>query len=675
MLYHEVGVEEIRLLEEQLRSTDEEQRRLAVIALKRFPLAETKKYLFVALGDESWRVRKEAVDALLETNLEAGDMADLVDMLRSQENAGQRNSAVELFERLGQKAVPVLCEHVNDTDHDVRKFVMDIMGGIGAVASVPLLIKALADTDPNVSAAAAENLGKIGDGRAVPQLVQALQINDMWFRFTILEALSKIGKPVPMAVIKPLAADNLLKKAVYDCLGAIGDDEAIPLLVEGLKERVRSAREAAAVALAKIRDRLPSGEAVQALDARLKELKGSPYVDGLISSLESMDRGVQEALVMLLGKIGDERATARLLQGCRDDRLRRACLQAFQSLGNDGAAALVSMYPDADEQERTFIVSICGELHFSAASDLYRQGMADPYAHVRRGAVIAAGKTGSKGLILDIIGLLGDSDQEVRDGAIEALTLLAPQAAETVLQAAVMLATAEMPNQRRDAALLFAALKDADKLSLLIKDEHAEVRSAAVAALATLKSSATVSHLVMALVDEESDVRIAAANALAEIGGAEALEPLLLAARDEDPWVQCTALKGIGRIGSETALPAIMEILADADGLVLMTALECLAEIGGAEACALVRKALDNSDEDVIKTAIDILANGTEDGWLLEYADKLLAHPNWDVRSTFIRAFVSRLGEQSLPRLRVALETESDDLVRGQIKDILDMFQ
>src|SRR6185369_13873135 len=104
---------------------------------------------------------------------------------------------------------------------------------------------------------------------------------DIWLRFTILEALCRIGKPVPVAVIAPMAGDNLLKKAVFDCLGTIGDGDAVPLLLEGLKERVRNAREAAAVALMKFRERLSEGEARQLVDERLRSFSGAPFVEGL----------------------------------------------------------------------------------------------------------------------------------------------------------------------------------------------------------------------------------------------------------------------------------------------------------------------------------------------------------------------------------------------------------
>lgn len=667
-------METIQNLAEKLGSPDEEARRLAVVGLAGHPLAQVRDLLYRALGDGSWRVRKEAVDALLSAPLSGEFIEELIDMLRSHDNAGLRNSAVEVLERLGAQAVPNLCRHADDPDQDVRKFVLDIMGSIGDGAAVPPLIRALDDLDPNVSAAAAENLGKIGDPRAVPELLRALSKPDIWFRYTVLESLGKIGRPAPIAAITILAAENLLKKAVFDCLGAIGDREAVPLLIEGLAERVKNAREAAALALVKVRDRLAADEAEREADSRLRALNGSPWVEGLLTSMDTQDRNLKEALVRILGIIGDERATSRLLHGCRDDRLRRYCLQAFSSMGEAGAASLLNAFPTADEDERCFIAYVCGELRYKGCAALLREGMRDPYPTLRRVSVLAVGKIGLTSVIGEVAPLLDDSEPEVREGAIDALSRLAGQDGTVVLELAQTLATDLLPEKRRDAAILLAALTDVERLSLLIKDEDATVRMAAVTSLAKLRAVASVGHLVMALVDEETDVRIAAAGALGEIGGPEVLEPLHLALQDDDPWVQCAALKSLGRLGDERALPAIMQMQEKADGMVMIAVLEALAEIGGAGAHDMVKRALDNPDEEVVKAAIDILA-GDGDDWLEEYGDKLLAHSHWDVRSSFVRVMADRWGERALPWLQAALARETDDLVRGQIMDVMDRLQ
>lgn len=667
-------MEKREILTEQLRSPDEETRRLAVVGLAAYPPADVKDSLLLALGDGSWRVRKEAVDALLAGVLDGQTMETLVGMLGAHDNAGLRNSAVEVLERLGALAVPTLSLHIDDADQDVRKFVIDILGTVGDAAAVPLLIKALGDPDPNVSAAAAENLGKIADPQAVPHLVQALAKDDVWLRFTVLEALSRIGKPVPIDIVAPLAGENLLKKAVFDFLGAVGGAEAVPFLVDGLKERVKNAREAAAIALIKVRERLPADVAGRLADARLRELSGSPFVEGLLALLESSDRRLKEAIVTILGLIGDDRAVPRLLQGCRDERLRKHCLLAFENTGESGAAALLTAFPTADDEERCFIAYLCGELRFGGCAPLLREGMRGDSPPLRRVSALAAGKIGLTSLSDDIVLLLEDGAAEVRDGAVEALSRLAEQDREAVFRVAVELAGEKLSEKRRFAAILFAALHDAEKLSMLIKDEDGVVRRAAVDSLAQLKSAAGISHLVMALADEDVDVRIATANALGEIGGDDVLEPLLLALKDEDAWVKCAALKSLSRMRSEKALPAIIELIETAQGLELISALETLAEIGGEDVRATVMKGLDNPDEEVVKAAIEILSRNGEE-WIDAYGEKLLRHPHWDVRRSFIMAMAAQRGKNALPRLRSALEAEPDNLVRETMAEIMDRLQ
>ena len=667
-------VESKDVLIEQLRSSDEETRRLAVVGLTAYPFAEVKEGLFGAMGDGSWRVRKEAVDALLAGVIDESAVEAIVSMLAAHDNAGLRNSAVEALEKLGKRAVPTLLLHINDDDHDVRKFVIDTLGNIGDAAAVPLLVTALGDPDPNVSAAAAENLGKIGDPQAVPYLVQAMAHDDLWLRYAVLEALSRIGKPVPIDAVAPLASENLLKKAIFDCLGAIGGVEAISILVEGLKEKVKNAREAAAIALVKVRDRLNGDDAARLVDSPLRRLAGSPFVDGLLASVDSSDRELKEAGVRILGLIGDERAVTRLLHGCRDDRLRRQCLLAFENMGEAGTASLLAVFPSADDEERCFIAFVCGELRFEGCGDVLRAGMHSDTPMLRKVSALSAGKIGLTALIDDVARLLEDGVPEVREGAVEALSRLASREQDAVLRLAAELAVAKTSERRRFAAILFAALRDAERLSLLIKDEDALVRKAAVDSLASLRSADSVSCLVMALADEDADVRIATAAALGEIGGEQVIEPLLLALNDEEVWVKSAALKSLGKLRSSRALSAIVGILDTLEGLELISALETVAEIGGEKVREVVTKGLENSDEEVVKASIDILAREGGD-WIDTYQDRLLDHPHWDVRRSFIRALAEARGAEALPALRTALTSESDNLVKETIAELIDRLQ
>lgn len=653
-----------------LQSTDEETRRRAVLDLATVSLDDARELLFVAMGDGSWRVRKEAVSLLLGMCPDKGTIEGIIGLLASVDNAGLRNSAVEVLEGLAGRAVPALLAHLKDDDRDVRKFVVDILGTIGDRSSIPALIDALDDPDPNVSAAAAENLGKIGDLRAVAPLLAALGKNDVWFSYSILGALARIGEPVPVSVLTPHASDGILKRPVIECLGAVGDAEAVPLLVEGLGDRVRAVREAAACAIIRLRGRLAGAEAARCVDDALARLAGSTVVDGLLGSLDTTDQGVRDALIRVLGYIGDARAALPLLQGCRDERLRRLCLQGLRTMGERGMEALAAAYPAADDEEKSIIIQVWGELGFTGCADLLGEAMGSARTMMRRAAAVAAGKIGLLSLMGTVAALLDDREHDVREGAINGLIRLAPAEPAGVRAIARKLADSSSTGSRHDAVRLYAALGDADRLALLMKDEDPLVRRSAVSALAEQHIPESVSNLVMALVDEDPDVRIAAASGLGEIGGAEAVEPLILSLDDEDPWVRCASLRSLGRIGGERPLDAIERLIDAADGVVMITALETLAEIEGGRAANLVKRGLESGDEEVVKVAIDLLANDGSD-WVNTYRERLLSHSHWDVRISFARAMARLLGREAMPHLTAALQQEQDELVRDELQTLL----
>jgi len=624
--------------------------------------------LFLAMGDQSWRVRKDAVAVLLSAQpLSGAAIEGVIDLLRSADNAGLRSSAVELLERLGASAVNSLCGHLDDPDHDLRKFVIDILGSIGSSSCLPLLVAALDDSDPNVRVAAAENLGKIGDPSALPQLLKVLEGGDLWLKFTVLDALSLIGTPVPLEVLTPLLQENLLRRAIYDCLGALGDAQCLPLLFKGVQEHARNAREAAALALMRVRSRLGEDAAALLVDQPLRALKGSAGVAGLIASLDGNDPGVLEALTRIIGIMGEELG---LLGVSRQERLRGSCLRAFRGIGEAALPQLLARFPEAHAPERTFIAQVIGDLCLTQGVDLVREGLTDDSPQLRSACATALGKLAPPGAPASIARFLDDPAVEVRDAALEALQRLSAAEPAELVRLCAELAQSQSPERRRDAALLLASLSDGDRLSLLAKDEDASVRTAAVGSLARVNLPQAVGHLVMALVDEEPQVRVAAALALGEVGGPEVLEPLLIALSDSDPWVQTASLKGLAALGDPRALPGVTSLLSGARGPVLIQGLTTLAALGDGDHLALVRAALSDSDEEVVQAAIGILA-GIGSDWIAGHRDSLFSHPHWGVRRCFARALAEALGPQALPYLQEALAKETDTLVKGEIAGLL----
>jgi len=658
-------------IQSALQSQDEEVRRRAIQDLRGMKLQNISTVLFGSLGDESWRVRKEAVEVFVSSDPDEGSIEELLELLRSEDNAGLRNSAAEAVARLGERATAPLIRLVKDDDPDVRKFVIDVMGSICATDFVPHLLSALQDADVNVAAAAAEHLGNLGDARVVQDLIQAIVLNDSdLFRFSALAAIGKLAVPAPVPEeIKQLASRNLLRRAVYECLGSIADASAVDLLLEGMTVRQKSSRDAAVLALFRVYSRSVP-EARQTIESALQMYRGGELVSLLISSFDPRDTYLAEAFVVILDIIGDKRSVDLFLQAFACERLSRVAVKALKHLGADGIDTLISRYAGIDEESRSAICALIGECAYRNGSDIVLEALNDPAPLVRKAAVSAAGKLGLTGCIPRIVRLLDDADHEVRTSAVTCLQTLALIDRNGIYAVASQIGDSEQPEQRRNAAILFAALGDGDRLSLLVKDEDALVREAAVSSIGKLHISAAASILQIALVDENPDVRIAAAEALGEVGDEQIVTALNHALNDEDAWVQCAVLKSLARISPDATFSAIQAVFPSADGLLLITCLELLDQIGSDQALKLVEQTLDNSDGEVVTLAISILARQALDR-ISSHADRLLAHQNWNVRVSCARAVALFPAPQAGMLLTHALEHEENELVRSQMQNLL----
>jgi len=656
-----------------LKSADEEQRRAVIDSLRGEELEEVCEFIFTAMGDDSWRVRKEAVNVFAAAEPSGDLIAALLELLRDEGNAGLRNSAAEAVIMLGTQAAQQLKALAGDADPGVRKFVVDVMGGIGSKEFVPPLLSAIYDADANVSAAAAEHLGTIGDAGAVPELLTAIATNDsVFFRFSALSALVKLGFPAPVPEeIKRLVGEEIFSKVVYDCLGSIGDHTAAPILLEGFLSSQKSSRCAAAKAFNRLLQR-SDARTRQELEGSLHRLSGSEVVPAFIELLdvEGPDSALAVALTNLLGIIGDARAAMPLLAAYLTERLSSLALHALNALGPAGMDEVRKFYPHADDKICGSICTLFGEVGYQAGDGLIREALHSPSPRVRKAAVRAAGRRGLSDCIPEIIGLLDEADHGISDAIITSLQVLSGKDPDPVKAVALKLAESGLPQRRRDAALLFAALNDGDHLARLVKDEDPSVRQASVAAIGKLSFSSLQGLLQIALVDETPEVRMVAAEALGGAGNADATGPLTLALLDDDSRVQCAALKSINRLTPEISLDVLRTLLPTAGGLLMITSLEVLDSLGNEDALTLVETVLDNGDEELVKFALGILSR--RDGQrIVRNAGRLFAHPNEGIRYDTAMALAALPGQRPMAILKSALETEENSLVKSLLERLV----
>lgn len=659
-------------IESALQSQDEEVRRVALKQLADKPLQKARNLLFYAMGDESWRVRKEAVDVFVAMNPDENTIEQLLDLLRNQDNAGLRNSAAEAVGKIGSRAAAPLIRLTKDNDEEVRKFVIDVMGIIGSPEFFPALLSALDDPNLNVASAAAEHLGNLGDSRAVPDLIRSVMDNDsILFRFSALGALGKLTShlPVPEEIVK-LADQEILRKSVYECLGSIGDESVMPILMQGFLSQQKSSRNAAITGWYRIFSRSSATDRHRYQEA-LQRLSGGKAVLALIDSFDLSDIALAEAITVLLGIIGDIRGANTLLSAFASDRLSGNALASLKRLGSRGMDALIALYPQADDIGRCAICTVVGDLAYRSGGKLIREALHASSEQVRSAAVTAVGKLGLTECIDEIVSLLDDTDTYVRTSVIACLRVLALIDRTSIQNVARQLEVSELPDQRCEAVILYATLGDCDRLTLLVKDENAAVRQAAVTYIGKLNFSSANNVLLMALVDEDPDVRIAAAETLGAVGGSDVLSFLIHALNDSDCWVQCAVLRSIARIDKSAALEAIQSVSVNAQGLLMVTCLELLETIGSRQAMDLVEQALDCDDREVWSLAMAILVRqGAE--WVMSNAERIMLHPRLEVRSAWAEILAELPPRQAKDFLTHALTQNMNNPIRDHIQGLLE---
>lgn len=637
-------------------------------------LHHSRSLLFEALGDESWRVRKQAVELLSSMRPAETDLHALVTLLRDEENAGLRNAAAELLTRLGSRAVPVLLSYLDDADHDLRKQVVDILGGIGGTLARNGLVRALSDGDVNVAAAAAEGLGAVGDASSIPSLLQHLEQNqDQFFRFNVLAALARIGVAGPLpSIIVQLAEQEMLQRPVYACIGKIGKSlESIDLLLKGLFSAQTGVRQVALCSLAQVLVKLNGSQQKTAVQ-RLQVYSDQGLLDFLHSCcVPGGNLELSEAAIMMLGRLADPRSANTLLQALMDERLACQVRPVLKSLGKHAVTAAVSRFSATDNPaERAVLCLFLGWQGDVLGGATLSKALLDDEALVRAAAASATAGLADPQLHGQLVTLLEDEDASVRVAALTTLRSSSYVDATLIAAAATHMAQSAVPEQRRGAAQLFAELRDGEGLCCLLNDEDALVREAAARAAGKLGRDEGCPHLVTALVDEDPDVRIAAAEALGECGNTNAIQALRLALGDHDAWVKATVLRSLVRLAGTDALPDLIKCWEQSDEVVQLACLEAAEQVISPELLQAISRGLGSRDGEVLKGAIGLLCRH-DVSLLLPWMQHILCHQDWDVRIAAVRACALLPTEERVIQLQVALDREENDLVRAEIRLLL----
>src|SRR5262249_15039622 len=158
-----------------------EERRQATAEIGAMPLDDALPLLLRALGDEDWRVRKEATIAARAFGGDAPLAAALIETFIGGDNVGLRNAARHLRRGAGPRVAAAVGEALPGLDADGRKLVVETLGKGKDPAAIGVLARALDDADDNVRQGAIEAIAALGahaPGRALEILIARLDDRD-----------------------------------------------------------------------------------------------------------------------------------------------------------------------------------------------------------------------------------------------------------------------------------------------------------------------------------------------------------------------------------------------------------------------------------------------------------------------------------------------------------------
>jgi HEAT repeat protein len=553
---------------ETVRATqteDSDVREIAFRALARIADPAAVEPLINALADaEPWLAPRIA--DILARHGEA--VVDPLLLLLNQSNRRTARAwAANVLGEVGaQRAYPALVRSLDDPDDEVRAKSVTALGRLGDRRAIaPLLDRLVTDPAPFVRVRIASVLGQFGGPEVVDRLVRSLGDAAWWVRIRGVEALEQIGTvaeaPLLVALNDP---DPEIRRRSAVALERLGVPETLLRRIETGEQVEDASQTLTQLAAAGTRELVaelllhPSSEVRRAIIIAVAQARRSELAPEL-AQVGSGDpdpslRALAFDTLRELRVISAVSAAMSAVAG-GDVEVRIAALKLIGQVGDRSAADhLRPLTGEADPQIRAAVIEALGKLGERAAQPDFVRLMGDPDPLVRRAAVAGAAAGRLRPLAAAIAERLLDEDESVRQAAASALASLGDQSAVPALLNAFDRAGPEL---RRELARAIGRLDRAALLDLfnrLIESGAAEGRLALIETITRLSVPGGWQHLTRLAADEHADVRAAAITALARFArsGDPAPEALVhtigVGLRDPSDTVRARAVDACSRL-------------------------------------------------------------------------------------------------------------------------------
>ena len=418
--------------------------------------------------------------------------------IRTLQDAGKCDIALQTLLEIGDPAVPLLREALNDKDQHVRISAAKALAALGFYSdALPTLTQSLSATDGATRHRAAVALADIGPPAnvALSDLESALSDPAPRVRAAAAWALGRIGKAAAPAIPalsnvlgdRPNQEENVRNAAAW-ALGEIGI--GVPTAATALAEALTNDSAA--------RLRLTAANALGNVGAAASEV-----VPALLEGLRDSSTDVRDAVVWALGRIAPrDTAMARVIaKGLRDpeQRVRQATAWSLGHLGPAVGAVVPELTAVLDtsteaaavREVAAWALGIAGPDAQAATPSLMR-ALTDPEVRVRKVAADSLANIGPASahavpaLTTALIDAANPTD--VRQAAAWALGRIGPPAATTLPSLADLLDASDQPDQ-----VLQATARAIEHIAAATADDRREIPTHQLRAIvAALKRSVQV---------------------------------------------------------------------------------------------------------------------------------------------------------------------------------------
>jgi HEAT repeat protein len=672
-----------REIDRDLQSPDPEVRRRATTVIPDLPPDQGADYVVRALGDDDWRVRKEAAQIALLLGPSARLLDRLVELLFPGDNVGLRNAVVETLASFGRSAIPAVTGVIPRLDADGKKLAAEILGRAQDPSALVALERLLDDEDANVRTAAAEAIGDLGS-LAVDAtsriLLRALEQGDLHMRLAALEGLNRLGVVIPWEKLRPLTGDPILRRSALAAASRTGRTEAADALARALADESPAMFRLALVGLAELVLAAETTLRIQALDARAR--------DRLLEAMapSAKDEGSRRAALVVAAVLGEPGAVDLAIDALTDDRLSREADAALRIFGSSALPRILARVAHGDATLRAAAIGRLRGLVDRQSEDAVRLALraaiADLSGEVASAALAALGSLGGPEDIAAVFAVVAAKTPGSLPAARAALAALAkrhPEDARMTAQVA-----------RRDQAshiatsVIIGALGGgvlgtvADDVSFLggaLSSPDPETRMTAVEAVAEVGSDLGLDAILFALADEERDIQLSAVRALGRlrskdgraVGGDRLVE---LTRESSDPELVATAARALGATRDARARASLHPLAHSVSPLIAVAAVETLGRLDDPQRIETLLELTGHPHAEVVKAVLLALERVSDPRALAELG-AALSHEAWDVRRLAADCLGRFGGDQAGRFLNDKLAVETEPLVREALSRAL----